>query len=467
MEQKTDRLAEEKITQLKHSLRGRLIQSHDDDYHTARKVYNGMIDKSPLLIAKCAGVADVITCVNFARENKLLTAIRSGGHNGGGLGICDGGLVIDLGQMKGIHVDPIAKTAWVETGCTLGDVDHATHAFGLATPSGIFSTTGIGGITLGGGLGHLTRHYGLAIDNLVEANVVLADGSFVKASATNNPDLFWALRGGGGNFGVVTSFVFKLHPLSTVYGGPMLWELDEAEDVLRWYQGIIKNAPDELNGFFAFLSVPPGPPFPEHLHAKKMCGVVWCYSGDMEKAEKVFEPIRSFRKPALDFVGPIPVPVINSLFDAMLPSGLNWYWKADFVNELNDAAIAAHVKYGSEMPTMLSTMHLYPINGAASRISDTDTAWNYRGATWAMVIAGIDPDPTNNAKITEWAKDYWEALHPHSAGGAYVNFMMDEGEDRVKATYGDNYEKLAAVKTKYDPANLFRVNQNIKPATQI
>jgi hypothetical protein len=457
-------LSEDKIAQLKQSLRGRVIQRNDDDYHTARKVYNGMIDKSPLLIAKCSGVADIITAVNFGRENKLLTAVRSGGHNGGGLGLCDDGLVIDLSQMKGIHVDPAAKTAWVEAGCTLGDVDHATHAFGLATPSGIFSTTGIGGITLGGGLGHLTRQYGLAIDNLLEANVVLADGSVTKANATTNPDLFWALKGGGGNFGVVTSFVFKLYPLSTVYAGPMLWELSETEDVLRWYQDLIKKAPDELNGFFAFLSVPPGPPFPEHLHKKKMCGVVWCYSGDLDKAEKVFEPIRSFKKPALDFVGPMPVPVLNSLFDGLMPPGLNWYWKADFVNELGNEAIAQHLKYGPEMPTLLSTMHMYPINGAAARVSNKDTAWNYRGATWAMVIAGIDPDPANNDKITRWAKDYWEALHPYSAGGAYVNFMMEEGEDRIKATYGDNYEKLTAIKAKYDPDNLFRVNQNIKPA---
>jgi hypothetical protein len=456
-------LPEDKITQLKQALRGRLIQAHDEDYHTARKVYNGMIDKCPLLIAKCADVADVIATVNFARENDLLTAIRSGGHNGGGLGICDNGLVIDLSQMKGINVDPAAKTAWVEAGCTLGDVDHATHAFGLATPSGIFSTTGIGGITLGGGLGHLTRHYGLAIDNLLEANLVLADGSFVKANDTINSDLFWALRGGGGNFGVVTSFVFKLHTLSIIYGGPMLWELDEAEDVLRWYQDLIKSAPDELNGFFAFLCVPPGPPFPEHLHAKNMCGIVWCYSGDMERAEKVFEPIRNFRKPALDFVGPLPVPALNSMFDALMPPGLNWYWKADFVNDIGDEAIAQHLKYGGKLPTLLSTMHLYPINGAASRVSNKDTAWSYRSATWAMVIAGIDPDPANNDKITKWAKDYWEALHPYSAGGAYVNFMMEEGEDRVKATYRDNYEKLASIKAKYDAANLFRVNQNIKP----
>lgn len=460
-------ISEDKITQLQQSLRGRVIQRHDEDYHTARKVYNGMIDKRPLLFAKCTGVADVITAVNFARENELLTAVRSGGHNGGGLGLCDDGLVIDLSMMRGIHVDPDAKTAWVEAGCTLGDVDHATHAFGLATPSGIFSTTGIGGITLGGGLGHLTRHLCLAIDNLLEANVVLANGRVTKANATTNPDLFWALKGGGGNFGVVTSFVFRLHPLSTVYGGPMLWELDEAEDVLRWYQGLIKSAPDELNGFFAFLSVPPGPPFPEHLHAKKMCGVVWCYSGDLEKAEKVFEPIRNFKKPALDFVGPIPVPALNSMFDGLMPPGLNWYWKADFVNELNDKAIAAHLKHGPQMPTLLSTMHLYPINGAASRIGNTDTAWNYRNATWAMVIAGIDPDPANNDSISRWAKDYWEALHPYSAGGAYVNFMMEEGEDRIKATYGDNYERLTNIKAKYDPDNLFRVNQNIKPAMHL
>jgi len=456
----------EKIAALKASLRGRLIEPHDAEYNFAKKVYNGMIDKSPALIAKCADVADVITAVNFARENNVLTAIRSGGHNGGGLGICDGGLVIDLSMMKGIHVDPFAKTALVEGGCTLGDVDHATHPFGMTVPSGIFSTTGIGGITLGGGLGHLSRHYGLTIDNLLEADVVLANGEFVKANEKENKDLFWALRGGGGNFGVATSFLFQLQPADVVYSGPMLWELEESEEVLTWYQQLIKKAPDELNGFFAFLAVPPAPPFPEHLHRKKMCGVVWCYSGDLSKAEKVFEPIRNFKKPALDFVGPMPVPVLNSLFDALMPPGLNWYWKADFVNELNEEAINLHAHYGRELPTLLSTMHLYPINGAASRIDKKETPWNYRDATWAMVIAGIDPDPANNEKITKWAKEYWEALHPYSAGGAYVNFMMEEGEDRVKATYGDNYERLASIKAKYDPKNLFRVNQNIKPKVE-
>ncbi|MGH2565923.1 MAG: FAD-binding oxidoreductase, partial [Ginsengibacter sp.] len=304
-------------------------------------------------------------------------------------------------------------------------------------------------------------------DNLLEANVVLADGSFVKASATQNEDLFWALRGGGGNFGVVTSFLFKLQPAGIIYGGPILWELNESREVMEWYRDFIKNAPNELNGFFAFLTVPPFPPFPEHLHLKKMCGVVWCYSGKMEAAEKVFEPIRRFKKPALDFAGPIPMPVLNSLFDGLMPPGLNWYWKADFVNELSDEAIDLHLVHSSKMPTPLSTMHLYPIDGFASSIANDATAWNYRGATWAMVICGIDSHPENNEIITKWARDYWEALHPHSAGGAYVNFMMEEGEDRIKATYGDNFERLAAIKAKYDPQNLFKVNQNIRPANKV
>jgi len=445
-------------------LRGPVITQGDLEYDTARKLYNGMIDKYPALIARCANVADVIECVRFAREHDLLTAIRSGGHNGAGLGSCDGGLVIDLSAMKGIHVDPIAGTAWVEAGCTLGDIDHATHAFGLAVPSGIFSTTGVGGITLGGGLGHLSRHYGLAIDNLLEADVILADGTFVKANAHDHPDLFWALRGGGGNFGIVVAFLFRLRPVSTVYAGPMLWELEEATEVMKWYRTYIRDAADAINGFFAFMTVPPGPPFPEHLHGKKMCGIVWCYSGDEAHAENFLTSIRSFKTPALDFVGPMPLPTLQSMFDALYPPGLNWYWKGDYVSELPDEAIDLHLHYGSTLPTPFSTMHLYPINGAAGRIGPDETAWNYRDATWAMVIAGIDPDPANNDKIMTWAREYWEALHPWSAGGSYINFMMEEGEDRIKATYGDHYERLAEVKARYDPENFFRVNKNIKPA---
>jgi len=435
----------------------------DKDYDTARKVYNGMIDKRPAFIARCANVADVIEAVNFARENQLVTAIRSGGHNGAGLGVCNDGLVIDLSGLKGIHIDPQARTAWVEAGNTLGDIDHATHAFGLAIPSGIFSTTGVGGITLGGGLGYLTRHFGLAIDNLLEANIILADGSFVKASDRENADLFWAIRGGGGNFGVVVSFLFRLQPVSTVYAGPMLWEMDEAKNVLKWYDNFIRTAPDEVNGFFAFLTVPAVAPFPEHLHGKKMCGIVWCYSGDPDKAGPFLHSIRSFREPALDFVGPLPLPALQSMFDGLYPPGYSWYWKGDYVNELNDEAIAIHLQYGAQLPTPLSTMHLYPINGAAARVGNKQTAWNYRSATWAMVIAGVDPDPANDELITAWARSYWQALHPHSAGGSYINFMMEEGDDRIKATYRDNYPRLEAIKRKYDPTNLFCVNQNIKP----
>ena len=452
------------IEEFKASARGELIGPDDEAYEAARKVYNGMIDKCPRLIERCADVADVIGAVNFARENDLLLAIRGGGHNGGGLGVCDDGLVIDLSAMQGIRVDPKARTVRVEGGCTWGKVDHATHAFGLVTPSGIISTTGVGGLTLGGGIGHLTRKYGLAIDNLLEVDMVLADGRFVTANADENEDLFWAVRGGGGNFGVVTSFLFEVHPLSTVYAGPMLWHVEQAEEVMRWYRDFIEQAAEDINGFFAFLVVPPGPPFPEHLHGKTMCGIVWCYTGSMDEAEAAFRPIRQeLGPPALDLVGPLPYPMLQSMFDALYPPGHQWYWRADFVNELSDEAIRLHLRYGSEIPTMQSTMHLYPVNGAAHRVGPHDTAFSYRDATWAEVIVGVDPDPANNERITSWTKEYWEALHPYSGGGAYVNFMMDEGQERVRATYRDNYERLAQIKNKYDPNNLFRVNQNIKP----
>jgi FAD/FMN-containing dehydrogenase len=452
------------IQEYRAGLRGSLLEPNDKGYDDARKVYNGMIDKHPRLIAKCVDVADVIRSVNFARTNNLLLSVRGGGHNAGGLGVCDDGLVIDLSLMKYTRVDPVAKTVVAGGGCTWGDVDHATHAFGLANPSGILSTTGVGGLTLGGGIGHLTRNFGLSIDNLLSVDMVLADGSFVTANKDNNQDLFWAVRGGGGNFGVVTAFTFKLHPLSTVYAGPILYELDKTEAVLKWYRKFIIEAPNELNGFFAFLVVPPGPPFPEHLHLKKMCGIVWAYSGPMEKAEEIFKPIRAFIKPDLDLAGPLPYPALQGMFDPLFPTGLQWYWKADFINEISDKAIAEHIKHGSQLPTMLSTIHLYPISGVAGKVNSKDTAWFYRDAKWAMVMVGVDPDPANREKITAWAKQYWEAMHPYSAGGAYSNFMMEEGEERVKASYGENYAHLVTIKDKYDPNNLFRVNQNIKPS---
>jgi FAD/FMN-containing dehydrogenase len=449
---------------LRAGMRGALIEPGDPTYDEARTVYNAMIDRRPALIARCADVADVIQAVNFARDHGLLVAIRGGGHNGPGLGVCDDGLVIDLSPMRGVRVDPQARTVRVAGGATWGDVDHATHAFGMATPSGVISTTGVGGLTLGGGIGHLTRTCGLAIDNLLEVDMVLADGSFVTASAEEHPDLFWAVRGGGGNFGVVTSFLFRLHPIGTIYAGPMLWYPERAAEVLRWYREFLPSAPDELNGWFAFLGVPPGPPFPEELQGRTMCGIVWTYTGPLDNAEATFAPIRAqFGPPALDWVGPIPHPALQGMFDPIYPPGDQWYWKADFFNELSDEAIARHVEHGTALPTGKSTMHLYPVDGAASRVAKDATAWSYRDAKWAEVIVGVSPDPADKEKITAWARAYWEALHPYSAGGAYVNFMMDEGDERIRATYRDNYDRLAAVKAQYDPDNLFRVNQNIAP----
>ncbi|MCB0159533.1 MAG: FAD-binding oxidoreductase [Caldilineaceae bacterium] len=447
-------------------LRGEVIQRGTDGYDEARAVYNGMIDRYPATIVRPIDAGEVIDAVHYGRERGMDIAIRGGGHNGGGLGTVNDGLVIDLSKLKGVRVDPAARTARVGGGALLREVDQATHAFGLATPSGIFGTTGVGGITLGGGLGYLSRKFGLAIDNVLEADMVLADGRFVTVNADNHSDLFWAIRGGGGNFGVVTSFLFQLHELHTIIGGPMLWEIDKAHEIMAWYREFIVDAPDDINGFFAFLAVPPVAPFPEHLHTKTMCGIVWCYTGPHDQADGIYDPIRKrFGPPALDWVGPMPVPVLQTMFDGLYPPGQQWYWRADFVKELPDAAIDRHIQYGSNLASIQSTMHLYPINGAAGRVGASDTAWAYRDAVWGAVYAGVDPDPNNADKVSDWAKSYQEALHPYSMGGAYVNMMMDdEGQERVRASYRHNYERLTQVKAKYDPDNVFHVNQNIKPA---
>jgi hypothetical protein len=444
-----------------HQLRGELIRPTDSNYNETRKVYNGMIDKHPGLFVMCVDVADVMAAVNFGRDNNILVAVRGGGHNGGGLGLCDGGLVIDLSGLKFIRVDTANNTVRVGGGNLWGEVDHATHPFGLAVPAGIISTTGVGGLTLGGGVGHLSRKYGLTIDNLLEADMVLADGSFVTVNTIQNTDLFWAIRGGGGNFGVVTSFKFQAHPVKTVIGGPTLWPIEKTEEIMEWYHDFITNAPDELNGFIATMVIP-GAPFPEHLHNKKFCGIVWCYVGDPAQFEDLFKPVRALH-PLFEHVGEMPYPAIQSLFDGLLPHGLQWYWRADFFKELGPEVRAKHLKFGSSIPTLLSQMHLYPISGAASRVGPEDTPWAYRNAAYAGVIVGVDPNPKNADKITNWCKDYWQALHPYSSGGAYSNFLMDEGQERVKTSYKYNYDRLVKIKKIYDSDNLFRVNQNIKP----
>lgn len=454
-------LAGDLLQEFRSRLRGKLILPQDEEYDAARKVYNAMIDKRPALIVQCRDVADVIYAVNFSRENNLLVAVRGGGHNGGGLGICDEGLVIDLSGIKSVQVNPEAQTVRVGGGNTWGEVDHATHAFGLAVPAGIISTTGVGGLTLGGGIGYLSRKYGLTIDNLLEADMVLANGEFVTVNASQHADLFWAIRGGGGNFGIVTSFLFRAHKVKTVFGGPTLWPVEQTKEMMHWYSQFIKEAPEELSGFFATLTIP-GPPFPEALHHKKFCGVVWCYAGDPAKAEEVFQPVRDMN-PVFEHVGPMPYPAIQQLFDGLLPSGLQWYWRADFFTELKMDAAAQHLKFSTAIPTPLSQMHIYPLSGAAGKVDNEDTAWAYRDANFAAVIVGVDPDPANAAKIANWCKEYWSALHPYSAGGAYANFMMDEGQERVKASYRQNYNRLVQIKRKYDPDNFFRVNQNIRP----
>ena len=451
------------VEELEKDMRGQLIQPRDAAYDGARKVYNAMIDRYPRLIARCEDVADVIAAVRFGREHDLLVAVRGGGHNGGGLGICDDGLVIDLSPMSGVRVDPESRTVRVEAGCQQGAVDHATHPFGLAVPAGIVSTTGIGGLTLGGGHGYLSRKYGLTIDSLIEADVVLADGRVVKASERENEDLFWALRGGGGNFGVVTSFLFRAHPVGTVFGGPMFWDIEHAREILEWYRDFLPRAPEELSPFFGIKTVPPAPPFPDAIHGRNVCAIISCYAGPPEAAEEVMKPFRQLPPPLFEHVGPAPFPAIQSMFDPLLPPGLQWYWKGDFVRDLPDEAIRTHIDFGSCLPTARSLVHLYPVDGAVRRVGPNDTAWSYRDVTWSMVIAGIDSEPANAEKITSWAKAYWGALRAHTAGGGYVNFMMDEGQERVQATYLDNYPRLVDVKNAYDPTNFFRVNQNIRP----
>ncbi len=452
---------------LSESLRGRLITPADADYDKARAVYNGMIDRHPAAVAMCTNSADVVACVNFARENDMILAVRGGGHNAGGLGVWDDALVIDLSTMRSTTVDPASHQVRVDGGCTWSDVDAATVPFGMATPCGIVSSTGVGGLTLGGGIGYLARRFGLTVDNLVSADVVLADGRLVTASASSEPDLYWALRGGGGNFGVVTSFVFKCHEIGdhgTIVGGPVLYDVADTAEVMRWYRELLPSLPEELNGWFGTMTIPGGPPFPEELWGKKACGIVWCYTGDADKADEVLEPVKSFGSPLLVGLQPMPYSMLNGAFDALFPAGLQWYWRADFMREITDASIDVHVKYAEALPTDLSTMHLYPIDGAAARVPQDATAFAYRDGGWSGVMVGVDPDPANREKITQWSRSYQEELHPHSAGGAYINFMMDEGGDRVRASYKDNFTRLSEIKRRYDPTNLFHINQNIPPA---
>ena len=452
------------IELLRESVRGEVISPDEAGYDVARRVYNAMIDRRPAVVVRPANVGDVMSAVRFAQGNGLPVATRGGSHSVPGFGTADDAVVIDLSGMRGVRVDPVTRTARAEGGATWGDFNAATHAFGLATTGGIISTTGVGGLTLGGGIGYLDRGFGLSCDNLISADVVTADGTMRVASETDNEDLFWAIRGGGGNFGVVTSFEFALHPVKDIYGGPMFFELEHARDILEFYREYITDAPEQLGVFPAFQIAPPLPFIPEDRHGEPFIAVVACWAGSLQEGDKQLQPFHDVAPVLAEHAGPMPYPALNSAFDALVPPGLQHYWKANFNTELTDGAIDGHLEYGPRLPTVNSTVHIYPINGACHRVPSEATAFAYRDATFATVIAGMWPDPAQNEANTQWVRDYYNATAPHSEGGGYVNFMAEDDQDRIRENYKGNYDRLAAIKRTYDPDNMFRFNQNIKPA---
>ncbi|MBM7790956.1 FAD-binding oxidoreductase [Tenggerimyces flavus] len=456
-------MAKPTIEQLRESVRGVVITADDPGYDEARTVYNAMIDRRPRVVVRCVNVGDVMATVDFARDNDFDLAVRGGSHSVPGFGTVDGGVVLDLSAMRGGRVDPHTQTARVGGGATWGDFNAMTYPYGLATTGGIISTTGVAGLTLGGGIGYLARGLGLSCDNLISADIVTADGRLVIASEKENDDLFWALRGGGGNFGVATSLEFRLSPVKDIYGGPMFFELDRAGDMLRTFREYIAEAPEQLGGFPAFQIAPPLPFIPENRHGETFALVVACWAGPLDEGEKAFRPFRDIGSLVAEHVGPMPYPALNSAFDALLPPGLQHYWKANFNTELTDEAIEGHLEYGPKVPAVSATMHIYPINGACHRVAADSTAFAYRDASYATNIAGMWPDPADNEANIQWVRDYYAATAPHSEDGGYVNFMSGDDEDRVAANYKGNYGRLVEIKRKYDPDNLFHLNQNLKP----
>jgi len=446
-------------------VKGAVLTAADSGYEEARKVHNGMIDKHPAAIVQCTSTADVAATVNVARDEGIDLSVRGGGHSAPGFGTNEGGLVIDLSPMQSVVVNPETRTAHAGGGCTWKTFNEATGAHGLATTGGIIGSTGIAGLTLGGGIGYLSRKYGLSCDNLLSAEVVTADGNVVLASEKQYEDLFWALRGGSGNFGVVTTFEYSLHPVDQIYGGPIVYPIDRAEEVVRFYREYISEAPEELGGFVGFHMAPPLPFLPEEWHFKNICLAVPCWAGPMDKGERMVQPFLDVVPPAGAMVGPMPYAALNGAFDELLPPGLQHYWKASFAKELSDEAIDVHVTHGAKVPSIQSAVHLYPINGAVQRVGADETAFAYRDVDFSPVIAGMWENPADNDANIAWVRGYYEALLPYSAEGGYVNFMDGDDQSRIKDNYRGNYDRLAAVKAKYDPGNVFHLNQNIKPAT--
>ena len=456
-------LKAEAIEAFEGGLRGALVRPDDGAYDEARKVYNAMHDRRPALIVQARDAADVMAAVDFARAHDLLLAVRGGGHSVPGFGTCDDGLVIDLGRMTGIRVDTTGNTVRAEGGCTWGDLDHATHGFGMATPGGVVSTTGIAGLTLGGGMGHLSRRYGLSCDNVVSADVVTAEGDFVTCDADRHPDLFWAIRGGGGNFGVVTSFEFRLHPLAEVLGGPTFFHVDG--DVLRNYQTFIADAPEELGAIFAIVLAPQFPFVPEEWHGKPVMAVVACWSGSSDEDEKMTGAIGELGSVIGQALWRMPYPVVNTFFDELLPPGLQHYWKANVTPGYSDQAIDVHLEHGVKVPNCESGPYFFAMNGACHRVAADETAFGHRGSMLSLVISGSWQDPADNEANSQWVRDYHDALSPHSEAGAYINFMSGDDKDRAPDNFGASYRRLQEIKAVYDPTNLFSMNQNVAPAS--
>lgn len=454
------------IDALRSRVSGSVITPGDQGYDEARKVYNFMIDRHPAAVVQCTGAADVAAVVRHAAETGTELAVRGGEHSVPGFGTADGALVADLFGLSLVRVDPSGRTARAGGGATWGAFNEATGAHGLATTGGIISTTGVGGLTLGGGIGYLARGYGLSCDNLLSAQVVTADGQLVTASEAEHPDLFWALRGGGGNFGVVTECTFRLHPVAEIYGGPMFFELSDGPAVLAYFNEFIKTAPREFGGFPAFQIAPPLPFVPENRVGEPFVAVVSCWTGSVPEGEKILQGFRDVASPVAEMVGSMPYPALNSAFDALVPRGLQHYWKAAFLGDLSAEAIRTHMEHGPRVPVVNSTVHLYPINGACHDVAGDATAFGHRDATYAAVIAGMWPDPADNEANTAWVKDYYEAIAPQSQGGGYVNFASADDQSKVAVNYGANYARLQEVKRLYDPGNLFHLNQNIQPSAQ-
>ena len=440
----------------KTSLRGVLLRPSDPGYDDARKVWNGMIDKRPALIARCAGVADVIAAVNLARSNNLLVSVRGGGHNITGNAVCDGGLMIDLSRMKSVRVDPAKRTARAEAGLTWGEYNRETQAFGLASTGGVVSTTGIAGLTLGGGLGWLMGKHGLSCDNLLSADMVTADGQFLTASAGEHSDLFWGLRGGGGNFGVVTSFEYRLHPVDSVLAGMVLHPMANAKDVLRFYREYARSAPDELTAFAALMTSPEGAP---------VVAIIVGYIGPMAEGERLVAPVRKFGSPIVDTIGPMSYVQLNTMFDAAFPyGGVQRYWKSSFLKHLGDDVLDILVTRAATMPSPMSMVGFFHVHGAASRVKPNETAFGLRDDQWDYDVISQWLNPGESAHHIQWTREFWTAVEPFATGEVYVNHLDAEEGTRIRAAYSDNYERLVALKNKYDPTNLFRLNQNIKPS---